>query len=916
MKKFFKALALVLALTLVIGTIPASAATEFKFRNGKNTKVLYLDGAKGTRKDADGNVIACKTKDSYVLSAFIDNFDKNSMKTVLESKDPNVAAIEEGHPHTLVAKGIGTTTVTIKILDKASDTDIWTQDITVYVKKNASLAAFGYIVTDAEGNVITDPNYKFATGTDYIVTLTRKDAEGNYVDTDKRSLTCDSDKVTIKAGEKGIMYRVNFSEAGEYTFLASAFQSAKYSEPTVGPIPVTLKVGYEAVAVDQYSLNQAVVTFETNVANPNKDLFKLYTKVTNNGEEKLLDDIQVKEVKVADDDKTKVIVTFETNFVGGKEYFVYYADKEVGPIVAASVNADSVARVEVVPGQEFEVNKTGTLAYKLYNDKDVDITAAYGTALNGTISAELVDKSDTTSNIWGLDVVLGKENTSYDVKLTYSWYDSTGLPQSKEANGVIRCIPVKVYERADFKGVITTSDKGITKDNDTAINGECTETLYALGDGQVAIKVAIGYKLNGNMKYDVIDGTVTNNTGVYDDYKLVSASEKVAMVVTGNQLEGISAGSTNIVVYGQKAGQADQVVGVIPVTINPGRALASFVVTPSKLALNMAYAEDAITFDLIAKDQYGAEMKKDVTITQIKANAYTGPVATIDGTKATAKPGNNAEITLTPAKLSPIFKEDGVTPNTTTLIFEFDCEGKKYRVSNLDCGYAATADRQLLNITGESELKTGVTKTSGSKTTTIGLKGLANNKYAVSGAAVSFYSGTGTPAIDRANASHRYVYTVKKDGTLIGRNDNFVGNTFTNVVKGGNTVSGSAIKLAAGTYTVDLYEFKTSSDGKFATPYMIDSASFKVTDDQTGLNCQKLKIEGIGQDLVEGFDFASAKCFKFTFGNDDVTSDVEIIATFAGDKSSAYVKKAIYKAYNSDLGEFTVEVAIDTVVRK
>ena len=903
MKKFFKALALVLALTLVIGTIPASAAIDFSFKI--KSKVLYIGGSNGSKTDEDGNVIKCKTKESYTLSKFINNFDSETMRSKLESSNEAVVAIDG---HKAVAKSIGTATVNVTILDKDTKTDIGgtTLSIKIKVKKNAT--SIPYIVKDTEGNVIEDvANYKFAANTDYIFTLTRMDEDGNRVDTDKRNLECDSDKVSIKAGEAGIMYRVNFAEAGEYTLKASAFQSATFPNATADAVEIKCKVGYEAVAVDQYSLNQAVVTFETNVANPNKDLFKLYTKVTNNGEEKLLDDSQVKEVKVLDDDKTKVVVTFEANFVSGREYFVYYGEKEVGSFVAATVNSDSVARVEIIPGQEFEVNKTGTLKYKLFNDKDVDITAAYGTSLNGTISAELADKSDTTSNIWGLDVVLGKENTNYDVKLTYSWYDSTGIPQSKDATGVIRCIPVKVFQRSDFKGVIGSS-KAIIANG--AINGECTDSLFAYGDADTQLQVAIGFTLDGKTTYDVIDSTgVHRNTGVYDNYIVTSASEKVVMVVGGYKLSATGEGSTNIVVYGVKQGQPDQVVGVVPVTVNPKRALANFVVKASKLALNMANANDSIVFDLVATDQYGAEMTKDVAVEQIKAAAYTGPVAglAVVGAKQ-AVAGTNNEITLTPADLTPNGPDD-----KTTLIFEFTCEGKKYRVSNLDCGYATVADRQLLDIKGKSELKTGVTTTSGAETTTIALKGLASNKYAVSGAAVSFLNAA--PAIDRSNASHRFVYTVKKDGAIMtSRPENFVGNTFTSVVKGGTTVSGSAVKLAAGTYTVDLYEFKTSSDNSFATPYMIDSASFKVTDDQGGLTFEKVKIEGIGHSLASQADLAG--CFTFKFDNADVTSAVVIDATYAGDGASAYVKSAKYTGYNAALGEFTVTVAIDLVVRK
>jgi len=903
MKKFFKALALVLALTLVIGTIPASAAIDFSFRI--KSKVLYIGGSNGSKTDEDGNVIKCKTKESYTISKFINNFDSETMRSKLESSNENVVAIDG---HKVVAKAIGTATVNVTILDKDTKTDIGgtTLSIKIKVKKNAT--SIPYIVKDTEGNVIDDvANYKFAANTDYIFTLTRLDEDGNRVDTDKRNLECDSDKVSIKAGEAGIMYRVNFAEAGEYTLKASAFQSATFPNATADAVEIKVKVGYEAVAVDQYSLNQAVVTFETNVANPNKDLFKLYTKVTNNGEEKLLDDSQVKEVKVLDDDKTKVVATFEADFVAGREYFLYYGEKEVGSFVAATVNADSVARIEIIPGQEFEVNKTGTLKYKLFNDKDVDITTAYGKSLNGTISAELVDKSDTTSNIWGLDVVLGKENTNYDVKITYSWYDSTGLAQSKDATGVIRCIPVKVFQRSDFKGVIGSS-KAIIANG--AINGECTDSLFAYGDADTQLQVAIGFTLDGKTTYDVIDGAgIANNTGVYDSYKVTSASEKVVMVVGGYKLSATGEGSTNIVVYGVKANQPDQVVGVIPVTVNPKRTLANFVVKASKLALNMAYAPDSITFDLVATYQYGAEMTKDVYVEQIKAAAYTGPIASFNNTTVTAAAGNNSEITLTPAKLTPNGPDD-----KTTLIFEFTCEGKKYRVSNIDCGYALTADRQLLDIQGESELKTGVTTTFGAKTTTIALKGLASNKYAVTGAAVSFLNAA--PAIDRSNASHRFVYTVKKDGAIMtSRPENFVDNTFTSVVKGGTTVTtGSAVKLAAGTYTVELYEFKTSSDGAFATPYQIDSASFKVTDDQGGLTFTKKTIEGIGHDLTD-VDIKNA--FDFKFGDDDnVDGDVVIDAVIAGDKASAYVKSAKYTGYNPVLGKFSVSVAIDIVVRK
>ena len=54
MKKFFKALALVLALTLVLGTVPASAAVDAD--KVRKEKTLYVDGTKGF-KTVDGEKV-------------------------------------------------------------------------------------------------------------------------------------------------------------------------------------------------------------------------------------------------------------------------------------------------------------------------------------------------------------------------------------------------------------------------------------------------------------------------------------------------------------------------------------------------------------------------------------------------------------------------------------------------------------------------------------------------------------------------------------------------------------------------------------------------------------------------------------------------------------------------------------------
>ena len=88
MKKFFKALALVLALTLVVGTIPASAA-EYEFSLKKEKKIIYLGGAQG-EKEEDGATVKCGTKSRYKISKLVEGFDASTMDIKLESSDKSI----------------------------------------------------------------------------------------------------------------------------------------------------------------------------------------------------------------------------------------------------------------------------------------------------------------------------------------------------------------------------------------------------------------------------------------------------------------------------------------------------------------------------------------------------------------------------------------------------------------------------------------------------------------------------------------------------------------------------------------------------------------------------------------------------------------------------------------------------------
>ena len=108
---------------------------------------------------------------------------------------------------------IGTTTVNLKVFN-ADEEQIFQWDLKVKVKKNAA---------DVTVTGIADGD-KFSVGQEIPVTLPRQG-----VDTDERELTVDkTDIVELKTGEKARTYTVKFLKAGEATFTAKAYQSAKF----------------------------------------------------------------------------------------------------------------------------------------------------------------------------------------------------------------------------------------------------------------------------------------------------------------------------------------------------------------------------------------------------------------------------------------------------------------------------------------------------------------------------------------------------------------------------------------------------------------------------------------------------------------------------------------------------------------
>ena len=126
MKKFFKALALVLALTLVIGTVPAAAATTV---TPITKKTLYVGGTKGV--DNNGKQSTYSARVTYAKLLGITKKQAKSLGVTAVSTDDSIVKVND-NSKAARAYGIGKVTITLTAEKK-------TYKVEVTAKKSADV---------------------------------------------------------------------------------------------------------------------------------------------------------------------------------------------------------------------------------------------------------------------------------------------------------------------------------------------------------------------------------------------------------------------------------------------------------------------------------------------------------------------------------------------------------------------------------------------------------------------------------------------------------------------------------------------------------------------------------------------------------------------------------------------------------
>ena len=292
MKKFFKSLAVLLALIMITSAIPENAqAASSPVLSMADDKILYLDGAKGV-KESDGSTCGISFKKK--VPNMIVGYDFDKMSISLKSSDTEVVRISK--KEYIVAESIGKATVTVTVYNR-NKKKIFKKDLLVNVKKNADRVLY-------EG--IKD-NDVVRVGQTLEISLPT-----NGKDTDHRELIADKPElVEITPMEAVNTWSVKFIKPGDVTFTGRAYQSSIYTGTTAeAKFKASIKelklTGAEAIAP-----NAIKMTFNMNIKRSN-----YYTEVDYDNSCYYMDNGR------------KVYFSFSTSQkVSGENMWIYLNDK-------------------------------------------------------------------------------------------------------------------------------------------------------------------------------------------------------------------------------------------------------------------------------------------------------------------------------------------------------------------------------------------------------------------------------------------------------------------------------------------------------------------------------------------------------------------------------------------------------------
>lgn len=869
MKKFFKMLALVLALTLVIGTVPVSAATEVTLK--KATKILFVGGCTGAKSTGKKAPYYSYAK----LAKLLNNFDSETMK--VRATSDNTAVVKTSTTR-ITAVATGTANITLKVYKGTVKTKnlINTFTVKVTVKKNAA-------ASDLTCKGITD-GASFEVGDVVTVSLPKG------TDTDKRRLTCSSADVTIKSAGTN-KWKVTFNKAGSFKLLAETYQSSTYKKATQSKtINVTVKAPEVKEEIKPIAAKQTALD-EFTIENVDKDLEKddinLYTLIGSTQSPK---SYLVNTVKVADGIAT---VKMFSNLEAGSTYYVEIGSSKTS-FAATSGKLEDVKTIKVNNGKA-KVGVPTEITCAFYTAGGIDITEGIKSELSASnLKYEMIDASgkiiDYSISAFLSDNMITFNNANEQmiikVTLTTGYNPSTYEPIVYSATGVMTS-----YEDAATGDCLYTftKDDGIYMNEKEDRNlwfavGEdvCVEALFKYSDGSYKTFAQMGVT-----SIKIPDQTVVMQQG--------------ASLSGGYKLHANNTGKTQIIVY-----KGETVIGAIPVEVREARKADHFVVkAPASLFLNTnALVSDALVFTAQAYDQYN-EVIPGATFSAVQAPQTITSTGTVNGLAFFGNVlminGYDVVLNTNPAT--------GVIINITCNEIA-NCAPKPFTIYVKDVPSTAETT-PVISVEGDTVIDT---------TLTIGTQTLEPTNVVLEHRSASFFvtEDIGRYFATRPTAQLKNTDFGVPDGTIvygytIDHNGKAVAPAAGSTIESApgaitfNPVAGGS-KLEKGNYVVTFFKIVAGTAYSTVTP--IGSKQLTVVDNEPEILVVK-KADGLTASLpTELNKFFNFYCDGTDIGDKITSADYQI----NGDGTSAYIRTVTFTLPNTAVGSFNATVRVDTLI--
>lgn len=601
MKKFFKALALVLALTLIVGVVPAQTADAAV----KKAKTIFVGGANG--KNADGTVVSkISNKVAIYKLAGYKAADKEGHKFAAELAAGETAGIVKITKNYVVAQKLGTVNVDIYVDGEKTGTT------TIYSKVNATNDTLTLV--DADGKEYKD-GQEFVVGGTYTFKLPRAGK-----DSDERRLFINDKAVAETAKARVYEYKFAKSEEGDVTIKFEAFQGDKAGKLNGATASKEIKgkvVPPTAVSVKQTASDAFTLTFDQDIEAGDyyKDLkdWEVTDGIANDIYYKVSDvKVPFSSVKATSRDKKELTVTMFGNFVPDTTYFVDIAGKTF-EFKAAGNGAKDVAAI-VFTKNTATVDTDAALGYKLLNSIGVDITKTAEYAMNGSLEFTTESTVASLDNA-GRTIYFGTVGDKAVVKATYTFYDPEDNYTAKPT-----------VQTVEITAIAGSSTEFVSADY--SIGAAVSKAVHTLklGDATVVVNVNAKFRNGSNTyTYHLGEAPFGNNT----ELKVKVADEHYAMSTDDSHIEGVNTGKTYLLLYYTNANGDDVVITTLPFEVVAARKATSIVATMTDYysGTNCLNTEDGAgdqyKFVVTVKDQYGDKLPANGIEVELRNGAPT-----------------------------------------------------------------------------------------------------------------------------------------------------------------------------------------------------------------------------------------------------------------------------------------------------